>query len=126
MKPLYYTHLEWTEEQLSVLSKGQKLVPAPERVNVADKYGDFSEFARKLRLAIYFYRKRKENKVLNDETGKSIESESGSEDEPWKPKSTFDPDPGDSDSLEEFLSEVQSLIFDPRKRKKIVDNLTPR
>ena len=64
---------------------------------------------------MYFHRKRKENKV-NDETGKGIEGEFGSEDEPWKPKSTFDPDPGDSDSLEEFLNEVQSCIFDPRKR----------
>ena len=81
-------------------------------------------FARKLRLAMYFYRKRKENPV-NDEAGKGIESVFGSEDEPWKPKSAFDPDPGDSDSLEEFLNEVQSRTFDPRKRKKLVDNLTP-
>ena len=73
---------------------------------------------------MYFHRKRKENPV-NDETGKGIEGEFGSEDEPWKPRSAFDPDPGDSNSLEEFLNEVQSRIFDLRKRKKIVDNLTP-
>ena len=32
MKPLDNTYLEWTEEQLSVLSKGQKFVLAPERI----------------------------------------------------------------------------------------------
>ena len=37
MKPLDNTHLEWTEEQLSMVSKGQKFVPAPERVNLVDK-----------------------------------------------------------------------------------------
>ena len=124
MKSLDNTPLEWTEEQLSVLSKGQKFVPAPKRVNLADKYDDFTEVARKLRLGMYFHRKRKKSPV-NDEAGEGIEGEFGSEGEPWKSKSAFDPDPGDSDSLEEFLNEVQSRILDSRKRKRVVDNLTP-
>ena len=115
--------MEWTEEQLSMLSKGHKFVLVPKRKNLVDKYDDFSEFAIKLRLGMYFHR-RKKNPV-NDETRKGIEGEFGSEDGSWKPKSTFDPDLGDKDSLEEFLSEVQSHTFGPHKWKKFMDNLTP-
>ena len=58
-KPMDRTDVNWTTGQLRLLSKGQKFVPAPKKIDRVKKFDDFMAFARKLRLAIYFYEKAK-------------------------------------------------------------------
>ena len=36
------------------LTKGQNFIPAPKRVDTVAKFEDFEQFARKLRLTLYF------------------------------------------------------------------------
>ena len=58
-KPMDRTDVNWTPGQLRLLSKGQKFVPVPKKIDWVKKFDDFMAFARKLRLAIYFYEKVK-------------------------------------------------------------------
>ena len=43
---------------------------------------------------------------------------------PWDTKSTFNPTPGKSESLEEFISELEKYLFDPKNIRRVKDNLT--
>ena len=53
------TEVNCTPGQLNLLSKGQKSVPAPKKIDRVEKFDDFMSFARKLRSAIYFHEKAK-------------------------------------------------------------------
>ncbi len=52
--PFDNTDYEMTEEQRSLCAKGLKFVPATPRVDYNKKQRDFEDFARKLRLSVYF------------------------------------------------------------------------
>ena len=62
-RPLDNTNVEWTQVQLNLLAKGQKLIPTPKKVDRVQKFKDFLSFARKLRLAIFFRRRSQEGVV---------------------------------------------------------------
>ena len=55
----------------------------------------------------------------------TIEEIEESDDGPWKKKkSQFKPAPGKSELLEEFISEVESYLFNPHNARKVKYNLT--
>ena len=75
-------------------------------------------FARKLWLALHFSR-------IREETGEEGMGTSFNTDKlPWEKLSTFDPPPGQNDTLEEFLTSVFEYVFNPKNTRKFVDNLT--
>ena len=116
-KPLDRTGVDRTPAQLSLLSKGQKFVPSPYKIDQVSKYKDFMSFARKLRLAVYFNRLREQN-------GESSHSESYGDDKtPWEKQSNFDPPPSENEVLEDFLTQVFQYLFNPKNSRKFVDNL---
>ena len=52
--PMDNTEVEWDQNKLDLIRKGQKFVPAPKRVDTVAKFNNFNEFARKLRLKVFF------------------------------------------------------------------------
>ena len=114
------TNYEFTESDLSLCGKGQKFVPKPLRRDLTKKFDEFSAFSRKLHLAVYHQRKKRErehegassfkegseNGVQNSDSYDSGDSALESEITryPWTPKSTFDPQLGVNPALEEFLT----------------------
>ena len=48
--PMDNTEVEWDQNKLDLIRKGQKFVPAPKRVDTVAKFNHFNEFERKLRL----------------------------------------------------------------------------
>ena len=109
-KPLDNTGRVWEQSYIGLLSKGQKFIPAPKKVDTVAKFKDFEQFARKLRLKLYFAARRSED--------------FDREKEPWKHKSEFSPCPGESEALEKFLTELQIFLFNPENRNKFRDNLS--
>ena len=81
-------------------------------------------FARKLRLAIYFYEKVKWDQGEGGKGEKREETSAISEKMPWEKLSEFNPDPGQNEALENFLNKVMACLFDPKNKRKFVDNLT--
>ena len=43
---------------------------------------------------------------------------------PWEKRSEFNPDPGQNEAFENFLNKVMAYLFDPKNKRKFVDNLT--
>ena len=43
---------------------------------------------------------------------------------PWEKPSEFKPDPGQNEALENFLNKVMAYLFDPKNKRKFVNNLT--
>ena len=123
-KPMDRTDVNWTPGQLRLLSKGQKFVPAPKKIDRVKKFDDFMAFARKLRLAIYFYEKAKWDQEEGGKGEKREETGAISEKMPWEKPSEFNPAPGQSEALEDFLNKVMAYLFDPKNKRKFVDNLT--
>ena len=104
-KPLDRTGVDWTQAQLNLLSKGQKFVPSPYKVDQVSKYKDFMSFAGKLRLAVYFNRLREQNR-------ESSHSESYGDDKmPWEKPSNFDPPPSESEVLEDSSNVLHYTAF---------------
>ena len=81
------------------------------------KFEDFEQFARKLRLELYFAT----HSIASDNT---LSEEFEREKERWKQKSDFSPCPGESEDLEKFLTELQIYLFNPENRNKFKDNLS--
>ena len=52
--PMDRTEVEWDLNKLSLFRKGQKFVPAPKRIDTVAKFNHFNDFARKLRLKVFF------------------------------------------------------------------------
>ena len=90
----------WEQSYIGLLSKGQKFIPAPERVDTVAKFEDFEQFARKLRLKLYF-------PTRSIESDNTVSEDFEREKEPWKHKSEFSPCPGESEALEKLLTELQ-------------------
>ena len=62
------TNWLFTESDLSLCAKGQKFIPKPLRIDLVKKYEDFTSFCRKLRLALYHSRRRREITVEGAES----------------------------------------------------------
>ena len=107
----------WEQSYLGLLSKGQKFIPWPKRVDTVAKFEDFQQFARKLRLKLYFA-------TRSIESDNTLSEDFEREKERWKHKSDFSPCPGESETLEQFLTELQIFLFDPKNRNKFWDNLS--
>ena len=121
--PLDNTSYNWQEQEKEVCSLGLKFVPTIRRHNLANKYKDFLQFGRRLRLAVLFHRLEKEN-VVNENQIIRIESEEIVYEEPWTKPSTFNPTAGQNEALESVLFELEKYLFDPKNSRKVNDNLT--
>ena len=97
---------------ISLMSKGQKFVPVPSRIDLTKKYCDFLRFCWTIRLAMLF-----KDKQLDYDLAEA----SG---EPWIPKSSFQPEAGGNEAVEKFLAELYCKLFDPQNRKKVKPNLS--
>ena len=59
--PLDKTGVQWDQSKLNLIRKGQKFVPAPRRVDTVAKFDHFENFARKLRLKVFFSNRKNGN-----------------------------------------------------------------
>ena len=78
---------------------------------------DIQAFKRKVRLC-YFHKLEVDDGNISSEGEEIIELS-----EPWKPKSKFDPPKTDNPDLELFLDIMEKELLNPKKEKKIQDNL---
>ena len=62
------TNWLFIELDLSICAKGQKFIPEPLRIDLVKKYENFTSFCRKLRLALYHSRRRREIMVEGSES----------------------------------------------------------
>ena len=124
-EPLNNTNYQLSEIEKKVTSLGLKFVPTVKRHNTLKKYTDFLGFCRKLRLA-FFYHTCKESTTEESEKiiTTTIEEIEESDDGLWKKKSQFKPAPGKSEALVEFISELESYLFNPHNARKVKYNLT--
>ena len=83
-------------------------------------------FARNLRLAIYFYEKANRDEREVREDGKREKTGVISKKMPWEKPNEFNPDSGQNEALGNFLNKVMAYIFDPKNKRKFVDNFTHR
>ena len=86
--PLDRTESELWPAMISLMSKGQKFVPVPSGIDLTKKYCDFLRFCRTIRLAMHFKDKQRDY---------DLAEASG---EPWIPKSSFQPQAGGSEAVE--------------------------
>ena len=108
------------ENESNVCRLGLKFVPSIRKYDRVKKWLDIQEFKRKIRLQYYF--------SINEESDDE-QVENGNADllhvkEPWKPKSRSNPPPTENVPLETFLSNMEKELLDPRKEKKVKDNLS--
>ena len=134
--PLDNTNYNWKENEKEVCSLGLKFVPTIRRHNNAKKYIDILKFARKLRLAVYFHRMKYgspsdehegiERSTYEEQQQNNI-SESTYDDYDeyqWTKPSKFEPTPGQNESLELFISEVENYLFLSNTKRTVKDNMT--
>ena len=114
------TEVEWDQNKLDLICKGQKSVPAPKRVDTVAKFNHFNEFAGKLRLKVFF------NKRTSIELANQQQETTDQEKAPWEQMSSFSPTPGENAVLERFLTELFAYLFNPKNRNKFKDNLSRR
>ena len=110
--PLDRTESELSRAMISLMSKGQKFVPVPSRIDLTKKYCDFLRFWRTISLAMLFKDKQRDYD-LADAIG-----------EPWIPKSSFQPEAGRNQAVEKFLAELYCKLFDPQNQKNVKPNLS--
>ena len=53
-RPLDRTECDLSQSMISLMSKGQKFVPMPNRVDLTKKYNDLLRFCRIVTLGIFF------------------------------------------------------------------------
>ena len=109
-RPLDRTECDPSQPMISLMSKGQKFVPMPNRVDLTKKYNDFLRFCRIVRLGIFF-KDQQDNRP-------------GSEIEPWLRSSSFQPEQGINEAVEKFLAELYCKLFDPKNCRKVKQNLS--
>ena len=114
------TEVEWDQNKLDLIRKGQKFVPAPKWVDTVAKFNHFDEFARKLRLNVFF------NKRTSRELANQQQEARDQEKAPWEQMSSFPPTPRENAVLERFLIELFAYLFNPKNRNKFKDNLRRR
>ena len=112
--PLDKTGAEWDQSKLDLMRKGQKFVAAPRHIDLVAKFNHLNDFARKLRLKVFFNNR---NSVVADET---LDQELDKM--PWEQMSTFSPTPGENEALEKFISELTSCLLNPQNRNEFKDN----
>ena len=106
--PMDNTEVEWDQNKLDLIRKGQKFVPAPKRVDTVAKSDHFNEFARKLRLKVFF------NKRTGRELANQQQEARDQEKAHWEQMSSFSPTPGENAVLERFLTELFAYLFNPK------------
>ena len=99
---------------ISLMSKGEKLVPMPNRVDLTKKYNDFLRFCGIVELGIFFKDQQQDKKP-----GSEIEGT-----EPWLPRSSFQPEQGINEAVQKFPAELYCKLFDPKNRRKVKQNLS--
>ena len=87
--PLDKTGVQWDQSKLNLIRKRQTFVPAPRRVDTVAKFDHFENFARKLRLKIFF-----SNRTNGNDGNESEKAEE--ERMPWESMSTFCPTSGET------------------------------
>ena len=107
------TEVEWDQNKLILLRKGQKFVPVPKRIDTVTKFNHFNECARKLRLKVFL------NRRTNREATNLQQAIGDQEKMRWEQMSTFSPTPGENEALEKFLTELSSYLFNPRNRNNL-------
>ena len=112
------TEVEWDQNKLDLIRKGQKFVPAPKRVDTVAKFNHFNEFARKLCLKVFF------NKRTGRELANQQQEARDQEKAPWEQMNSFSPTPGENAVLERFLTELFAYLLNPKNRNKFKDNLS--
>ena len=80
--PFERTESKLSPAMISLMSKGQKFVPVPSRVDLTKKYCDFLIFCRTIRLAMLCKDKQHDYDLADAIV------------EPWIPKSSFHPEAG--------------------------------
>ena len=88
------------------------------RVDTVAKFNHFNEFARKLRLKVFF------NKRTSRELANQQQEARDQEKAPWEQMNSFSPTPGENAVLERFLTELFAYLFNPKNRNKFKDNLS--
>ena len=115
--PKNLTDQQLTEDELYVCKLGLKFIPTVKRYDRVKKWMDIQAFKRKVRL-YYFHKLEVDDGNISSEGEEIIELS-----EPWKPKSKFDPPKTDNPDLELFLDIMEKELLNPKKEKKIQDNL---
>lgn len=82
-----------TQNEISVLSRGLKFTPTPEKQNIQEMQNDIDEFHRKLRLKEYFY-----------------ENEYEQDDSLVRNRSSFEPPKGRNSALEQYISTNKQFL----------------
>ncbi|XP_070579506.1 uncharacterized protein [Ptychodera flava] len=109
---------ELTDAQLSLLAKGLTFCPTPNNINMNELNSDIYAFKRRCRLAYEF--NSKEKKKEQQKIGETPAKEG-----PFpKKKSEYQPAPGQSQTLELFLSAVEKDILNESNWKRTWPNLT--
>ncbi|MCG8094140.1 MAG: hypothetical protein JAZ17_11035 [Candidatus Thiodiazotropha endolucinida] len=76
-----------SQDEISILSRGLKFTPTPEKQNIEEMQNDMAEFHRKIRLKEYFF-----------------ENEYEQDDSLVRNKSSFQPPKGRNSALDQFIS----------------------
>ena len=115
--PINLTDQQLTEDELNVCKLGLNFIPTVKRYDRVKKWMDIQAFKRKVRL-YYFHKLEVDDGNISSEGEGIIELS-----EPWKPKSKFDPPKTDNPDLELFLDIMEKELLNPKKEKRIQDNL---
>ena len=91
-------------------------MPAPRGIDLIAKFNHLNDFARKLRLKVFFNNK---NGAVADE---ALDQELDKM--PWEQMSTFSPTPGKNEALQKIISELTSYLLNPQNRNEFKDNLS--
>ena len=130
------TNWLFTESDLSLCAKGQKFIPKPLRIDLVKKYSDFTSFCRKLRLALYHSRRRREITAEGSESQGGPERILGTARIILKisvgiqvhPKANLIPGLGTilfwKSSLQQLGGGGGGDTFNPANKRKVKDNLT--
>ena len=110
--PLDRNESELSPAMISLMSEGQKFVPVPGRINLTKKYSNFLRFCQTIRLAMLFKDKQHDYDLADAIV------------EPWILKSSFQPEVGGNEVVENFLAELYCKLFDSQNRKKVKPDLS--
>ena len=91
-------------------------MPAPRRIDLVAKFNHLNDFARKLKLKVFFNNRNGvvADEALDQELDKML----------WEQMSTFSPTPGETEALEKCISELTSYLLNPQNRNEFEDNLS--
>ncbi|MEW8548114.1 MAG: hypothetical protein AB2693_31815, partial [Candidatus Thiodiazotropha sp.] len=99
LKILNLSKRELTTAEISILEKGMKFTPTPEKQNLQEIKEDMAEFNRKIRLKEFFYEQEDEDDSL------------------VKNRSDFTPPKGRNEALEKYISTTSNFPLSTAKSK---------